>query len=874
MFFEWDELPDAAAGLETAPAPTAPTMVGSSANAAGGAIEAGTADAAAVSCDIEAKVGPPDPAAWKVVHTSEVNVRDGKTLHSRILGSKEPGTVVRGEEDSGWLRLLEEPGFMRIRADFCPFLLPLPQCTGDSEWVAADNVFDQLEKDMANARGAAAPRPRAAALLRLPPRRPSGGAAETAAAAGGREAEPHFTVNLTEGTQEPGAEEPTAEVADWLSRAKLWLQRLDPKATVPPTARLPRSALGWEPPAAVLYVLTHGHFDPRRDVPALAEVQRVDRRLLSVCCATSDRRRSFHPLLYENFKRQTHEPRELVVLHTGELPSDFFLETARRDHRVVYRFFPATREAPGSPRLTDENTGSPWDAVLVDDDPAELTYWEHADPWLWEIRREGWTKGLKRNVACCIARGSVIAHFDEGCLYAPSYLSRWLGELRAAAPNGGSPSPLAGALSKWYTVGISSLEFRLVDLRRPEPMWEQYGQDPRKAQEKDQYNHGFNYMYTRAAWQQQPFPDLETVGTKDSDFLKALRAQGVPVRLVDLGTQEALVACGWHRDATCGAKDAPANINDAQVLDFLRFRGEDARTPQVFGDVLRLVQEVASDLLARRERYLHHLVQEHGSVHVCAYCNFAVALARNVREPNRSILTYMQATDGLEMTRTFAKHSMEFDVCEVAKAGGAVAEGHWSVTPSSLGWLGGVNQRMAMCRNCGFQLGWRYEPQGLPRECASPCCTFQAKSTRDHCCSVCARQGPRSHDVDCEKKTSPPPRGPVFWGLIWRHLRERRRPGEHVPQEDDRTRHKETGRNYRKSDVCPEGHMLRCFCTGQGNGGALPFYYICTRSRAQATFATAQRAVAARSTFGAAVLATTTCARGVGPSAPPEAWGG
>ena len=28
---------------------------------------------------------------------------------------------------------------------------------------------------------------------------------------------------------------------------------------------------------------------------------------------------------------------------------------------------------------------------------------------------------------------------------------------------------------------------------------------------------------------------------------------------------EALAACGWHRDATCGAKDAPANINHSQV---------------------------------------------------------------------------------------------------------------------------------------------------------------------------------------------------------------------------------------------------------------------------------------------------------------------
>lgn len=159
---------------------------------------------------------------------------------------------------------------------------------------------------------------------------------------------------------------------------------------------------------------------------------------------------------------------------------------------------------------------------------------------------------------------------------------------------------------------------------------------------EDQYNHGFVYVFSRAAWEQQPFPDVETVGTKDSDFMKALRSQGAPVVLLDLGTQEPLAACGWHRDATCGAKDAPANINDAQVLDFFRFRGDDSRTPQAFGDMLQLVSEIAATLHARRDRYLRDLVAEHGSVHVCAYCNFAVALASNAKGQEKQISTSMQ----------------------------------------------------------------------------------------------------------------------------------------------------------------------------------------------------------------------------------------
>jgi len=827
--FDWEDLPDDCVAATESPAPAAEGDAAS----AGGEGEGAAA------------------TLWRVVHSSPINVRAGPSLQSRILGQKAPGSEVRGaEEEKGWLRLLDDKGYMRMSADFCPFVLRAADCTGGSEWIGASNLFDQLEKELADARSTAPPRPPALpaapktgggrpAPLQLPSSRrlPTAAAAAAASSSGsaGPEEEPHMTVNLVEGTQE-GAEL-TEAVRAWLAKARLWLQRLDPQAKVPPSAHLPQSAVHWEPAAAVLFILTHGHFDPKRDIPGLGEAAaaaaapRAQPGLVSVCCATSDRRRTFHPLIYENFRRQTHEPRELVVVHTGELPSDFFQEKARQDPRVTYRFFPVTREAPGSPRLSDERMGSPWDAVLVDDDPAELTYWEHGDPWTWEIRREGWTKGLKRNVACCLARGAVIAHFDEGCLYAPDYLSRMLSELRGRGGGGqqaGALGPMGAALAKWYTVGISDCDFRLVDLNRPEPMWEQYGQDARRAQERDAYNHGFVYVYSRAAWEQQPFPDVETVGTKDSDFMKALKSQGVSVRLLDPGTQEAIAACGWHRDATCGAKDAPANINDAMVLDFLRFRGNDARNPEVFRDTLRMVREIASDLLARRERYLRDLVEEHGSVHTCAYCNFAVALARNVKESGRQISTSMQVTDGYDMTKTFAKQPMKFEVCEVLRAGGAVAEGHWASVPAAHGWLGSVNQRMAICRNCGFQLGWRYEPAGAPKECASPCCIYTAKPGREYCCSRCRASGPHHHDeTDCEKKEAAVPKAPVFWGLIWRHLRERRRPGEHVPEDSDVRRHKETDRNYRRSDVCPDGHKLRCFCTGQGNGGALPFYYIC-----------------------------------------------
>jgi len=720
---------------------------------------------------------------WQVVHYAPVKVRQEKSLQAAVLGAKETGSIVRGQEEGGWLRLLDEPGFMRLRADFSPFLLKTAEAGQQYKRLSATEIFDQLEKEL---QAVSSDQPTRLASRSLAPLDVSSAraavAAETSAGSGAGE---QMTVSLTEErTDEQGLPESTKE---WLRKARTWLRRLDRRATVPPTSRLPRAALTWEPAAAVLYVLTDGHFDPQRDVPELDMQSRPG--LVSVCCATSDRHRSFHPLLYDNFKKQTHEPRELVVVHTGELPSEFFTEKAKEDSRVVYRFFPVTREAPGSPRLSDEQVGNPWDAIVLEDDPTEITQWGTKDPWKHEIHREGWTKGLKRNVACSIARGQVIAHFDEGCLYAPEYIGRMVSELgRQGSAGGGALSPAAVCPAKWYTLDIAETEFRMVDMRKPEPLWENYGQSPQDGQENDQFNHGFNYIYTRSAWVQQPFPDVETIGSRDGDFVRGLKANGGSAKLVDT-TADTFTACGWHRDATCGSKDVPANVNYSQVINFLMFRGIESKAPRVLQEYVPMVKEISSDFKTRRERYLKDLVEEQGSALVCGFCNFAVALTKNVQGSAKRMNTSMQATDAYEMTVSYDKQDMKFDVLEVSKAGGAVAEGKLAPSPAGNPWIGDLASRMAICRNCGFQLGWRFE-QGTPGS----------------------------------EKT---PSGPVSWALIARHMRERKKPGERVPEESQQSRHKETFHNKGRSTVCPDGHMLRCFSTGQGNGGALPLYYIC-----------------------------------------------
>jgi len=588
---------------------------------------------------------------------------------------------------------------------------------------------------------------------------------------------------------------------------------------VPPTVQLPTSAVNWEPAAAVIYAVTQGQFDPQRDVPRLGmRAEDRTRGLVSVICCTSDGRRAFHPLLYENFRLQTYEPRELVVVHTGEMPSEFFQEKAVEDPRVIYRFFPVTREAPGSPRLVDEQMKNPMAAVLQEDVPSEVMHWEEGSPFGTEVTVLGWTKGLKRNIACCIATGTVMANFDDGCLYAPDYLSKMVKELPTQS------GPAAITLATWYYLGIQEKLFRHVDLRRKDPLWEDFGNPP-DAMATDKWQHGFNFVYTRQAWERHPFSDWDSVGTGGADFgfLNGLKKRTVPVELVRPSSAESLAACGWHRDSVAGSADSKTSVNASLVLEFIMYRGEELeRMPRVFKPLSPALSEVSSALYSKRERYLNELVEEHGSVWVCAMCNFALALDTSMTADNRNYQRRMQEVDAQSMTKTCDRVPMKFDITIFAKAGGALAEGKSTHPPPGHPWATDWLERMANCRSCGSQLGWRFESRTAKRENTS----LKAGGNwelvdKDYGYYVKVNQ----KEDGCEVPTE----GPLMWGLIGRHLRLRKRTGEFVPSEfdQDASRHKETAHNQGKNYVCPQGHRLRRFPCGQGNGACRPMNYIC-----------------------------------------------
>ncbi|CAK0847854.1 unnamed protein product [Prorocentrum cordatum] len=161
--------------------------------------------------------------------------------------------------------------------------------------------------------------------------------------------------------------------------------RVRARRTPAGSALLPGAAREWPALEAALYVLSGGAFDPRREVRERSPVA----ALFSVTCPTSERRAHFHPLLYETFRTQDYEPKELVVVDTGLRPSEFFVKCARDDPRVVYRFFPVDDAREGCrPR------GG----------------------------RAAWTLGLKRNIACCLSPEEALAEAAAALLDVPAHV--------------------------------------------------------------------------------------------------------------------------------------------------------------------------------------------------------------------------------------------------------------------------------------------------------------------------------------------------------------------------------------------------------------------------------------------------------------------
>jgi len=308
------------------------------------------------------------------------------------------------------------------------------------------------------------------------------------------------------------------------------------KRLIPTSHPVPAEALKWTPTDVALYVLSWTRFDPKRDGrhdPVSEETKQSEEPLISVCIPTSTRRHYLHQLMYQNYKRQHYKNKELVVVDTGRVPSQFLQDKAKKEKDVIYRFFAV--EDARQDRMTLRT------------------------PMSYVPRRDTWSLGFKRNVAAHLARGECIAHFDDDDLYSPIYLNYMKDKLFDSMRPGPDRPELRGevryklgrcpeipaivTLCQWHTFDFFDQTFHMMD-----PM-----NDPATPQEWKEpmvWGYGFSYMYTKLAWEKHAFPDREDC--EDDVFMTQLRHDpSASVETVKLpGNNRGLVAHSYHGNNT------------------------------------------------------------------------------------------------------------------------------------------------------------------------------------------------------------------------------------------------------------------------------------------------------------------------------------
>lgn len=214
---------------------------------------------------------------------------------------------------------------------------------------------------------------------------------------------------------------------------------------------------------------------------------------VSVITPTFGRER-FLPSLYRCFTEQTHEDRELLVYDDSPTPSPFFTS------------------ASASAALSDPR-------VRYLHAPARLTI------------------GEKRNRLIELARGELIAFFDDDDHYAPGYLTAMVAALGDA-----DFVKLAG----WFALSIPDDAFFFWDTAENHPLHYKVGEGPVGFVTSGQFKpdfiarnvdgYGFSYLFRRAVFDLDAgtpagparFP-AKNFG-EDLPFVAALRAAGATIR--------------------------------------------------------------------------------------------------------------------------------------------------------------------------------------------------------------------------------------------------------------------------------------------------------------------------------------------------------
>jgi len=236
--------------------------------------------------------------------------------------------------------------------------------------------------------------------------------------------------------------------------------------------------LDWDDREADLWFYTDGDFHPREMrsdgwVPTPAHAGQQGR--ISVICVTTSDRDRFHELLLWNFQCQHFDDKELIVVETYvDEPSSFLAGKAA---------WMSNMKLISLPRPPAEDLSI----------------------------------GTKRNLACHVASGETIAHFDDDDIYAPSYL------ITMSARFDEINEPKVVKLQSWHVGNAELGTFGYADPAR-------HGRRNHKSRNSPDiqlglYGFGFNLFYLRSVALEMPFPD-EDVGEDYDWCMKLLKTYG------------------------------------------------------------------------------------------------------------------------------------------------------------------------------------------------------------------------------------------------------------------------------------------------------------------------------------------------------------
>jgi O-antigen biosynthesis protein len=140
---------------------------------------------------------------------------------------------------------------------------------------------------------------------------------------------------------------------------------------------------------------------------------------------------------------------------------------------------------------------SPRELIILDDGEDPVGHLVPADPRIRYVRLDSpWSLGAKRNLACRLARGEYIAHWDDDDWMAPRRLSAQLAQLQSAN------APACAVANLLHYCPATGQAWRY----RPLP-------------QEIQWAAGCSLLYRKSVWEQHPFPEVN-IG-EDIAFLRA-----------------------------------------------------------------------------------------------------------------------------------------------------------------------------------------------------------------------------------------------------------------------------------------------------------------------------------------------------------------